>query len=210
MSDSEDSTVTYTEAPLSPEFVPKPVYPEFMPPEDEVFPAEEQPLPAVVSPTTDSPGYIADSNPDEDEVDPEEDLEEDPKEDPTDYPTDGGDDDDDEMSHPMMTRMRIMMLRRTRMRRRSTQLRLTLSYHLYTVLRLGCKPHALGDSSKEYSQKVNNMLLNDFSLADPEWIPRFRTKTYPAESDQKDKIAHAMDDNGYPQKRYMKYIMNVR
>ncbi|GJX81485.1 hypothetical protein Tco_0330966 [Tanacetum coccineum] len=67
---------------------------EFIPPEDEVFPAEEQPLPAVVSPTTDSPGYIADSNPDEDEVDPEEDLEEDPKEDPTDYPTDGGDDDD--------------------------------------------------------------------------------------------------------------------
>ncbi|GJX69318.1 hypothetical protein Tco_0305045 [Tanacetum coccineum] len=86
------------QAPLLPEFVPKPVYPEFMPLEDEVFPAEEQPLPAVVSPTTDSPGYIADSNPDEDEVDPEEDLEEDPKEDPTDYPTDGGDDDDDDES----------------------------------------------------------------------------------------------------------------
>ncbi|GJU87574.1 putative reverse transcriptase domain-containing protein [Tanacetum coccineum] len=29
-----------------------------MPPEDHVFPAEEQPLPAVVSPTADSPGYI--------------------------------------------------------------------------------------------------------------------------------------------------------
>ncbi|GJR35466.1 hypothetical protein Tco_1211150 [Tanacetum coccineum] len=31
---------------------------EFMPPEDHVFPAEEQPLPAVVSPTADSSGYI--------------------------------------------------------------------------------------------------------------------------------------------------------
>ncbi|GJZ82630.1 hypothetical protein Tco_0647803 [Tanacetum coccineum] len=74
MSDSEDSTVTYIEAPPShdyvssleypplPEFVPEPVYPEFMPPEDEVFPTEEQPLPAAVSPTTDSPGYIADSD----------------------------------------------------------------------------------------------------------------------------------------------------
>nr|GFB27158.1 hypothetical protein [Tanacetum cinerariifolium] len=42
------------------------------------------PLPA----TADSPGYIADSNPEEDE--------EDPKEDPTDYPTDRDDDDEDE------------------------------------------------------------------------------------------------------------------
>ncbi|GKB27307.1 putative reverse transcriptase domain-containing protein [Tanacetum coccineum] len=92
------------QAPLLPEFVPEPVYPEFMPPEDEVFPAEEQPLPAAFLPTTDSPGYIADSDPEEDEVDLEEDPEEDPKEDPeedsTDYPTDGGDDDndDDELS----------------------------------------------------------------------------------------------------------------
>ncbi|GKB27139.1 hypothetical protein Tco_0866540 [Tanacetum coccineum] len=72
------------QAPLSPEFVPKPVYLEFMPSEDEVFPAEEQPLPAAVSPTTDSLGYIADSDP------------EDPEEDPIDYPADGGDDDDDD------------------------------------------------------------------------------------------------------------------
>ncbi|GJY11060.1 hypothetical protein Tco_0379245 [Tanacetum coccineum] len=68
---------------LSPEFVPKHVYPEFKPPKDEVFPAKEQPLPVAVSPTADSPGYIADFNP-----------EEDPEEDPTDYPVDGGDDDD--------------------------------------------------------------------------------------------------------------------
>ncbi|GJZ19763.1 integrase, catalytic region, zinc finger, CCHC-type containing protein [Tanacetum coccineum] len=101
MSDSEDFTVTYTEAPPSPDyvlgpeepeqapplpkFIPEPIYPEFMPPEDEVFPAEEQPLPTVVSPTSDSPGYIADSDPKED-----------PEEDPVDYPADGGDDDDDD------------------------------------------------------------------------------------------------------------------
>ncbi|GJY64362.1 hypothetical protein Tco_0465822 [Tanacetum coccineum] len=54
-----------------------------MPPEDDVLPTEEQPLPAAISPTVDSPGYITES-------DPEEDLEEDDKdleEDPTDYPT---------------------------------------------------------------------------------------------------------------------------
>ncbi|GJS79588.1 hypothetical protein Tco_0729469, partial [Tanacetum coccineum] len=147
MSDSEDSTVTYTEvsspfadlsdigspgvdgppvmpedpyayvvaafqAPPSPDYVPgpeepeqappspvyvpyvpEPVYPEFMPPEDEVLPAEEQPLPAAVSPTADSPGYVPESDPEED---PEEDDDEDPEEDPADYPADGGDDGDDE------------------------------------------------------------------------------------------------------------------
>ncbi|GKG20049.1 hypothetical protein Tco_0379850, partial [Tanacetum coccineum] len=63
-----------------------------MPSKDDVFPAEDKPLLAVVSPTTDSPGYITDSNPDEDEEDPEED--------PTNYPADRGDDneDDDESS----------------------------------------------------------------------------------------------------------------
>ncbi|GKC95646.1 hypothetical protein Tco_1161088 [Tanacetum coccineum] len=74
-------------APL-PDFVLKPVYPEFMPPEDEVLRSKEQPLPAAVSPTTDSPGYAPESNPEED---PEEDDDEDPKEDPA----DGGDDGDD-------------------------------------------------------------------------------------------------------------------
>ncbi|GKG63075.1 hypothetical protein Tco_0638722, partial [Tanacetum coccineum] len=59
--------------------------------EDEVFPTEEQPLPAAVSPTGNSPGYIADFDPEKDEDDPEED----PEEDPTNYPADGGDDDDD-------------------------------------------------------------------------------------------------------------------
>ncbi|GKC34265.1 hypothetical protein Tco_1046649 [Tanacetum coccineum] len=74
-------------------YVPEPVYPEFIPPEDEVFLAEEQPLPAATSPTADSPGYIPKSDP---ERDPEEDGEEDLEEDPADYPTDRRDDDDDD------------------------------------------------------------------------------------------------------------------
>ncbi|GKB62059.1 hypothetical protein Tco_0918245 [Tanacetum coccineum] len=147
MSDSEDSTVTYTEvsspfadlsdigspgvdgppvmtedpyayvvaafqAPPSPDYVPGPeepehappspvyvpyvpesVYPKFMPPEDEVFPAEEQLLPVATSPTADSPDYVPESDPKED---PKEDDDEDPEEDPADYHTDGGDDGDDE------------------------------------------------------------------------------------------------------------------
>ncbi|GKF49848.1 hypothetical protein Tco_0143099, partial [Tanacetum coccineum] len=140
MSDSEDSTVTYTavsspfadlpdigspgvdgppvmledpyvyvvaafQAPPSPDYVPGPEYPpspdfvlepvylEFMPPEDEVLLAEEQPLPAALSPTSDSPGYVPESDPEED---PEEDDDEDPEEDPADYPADRGDDGDDE------------------------------------------------------------------------------------------------------------------
>nr|GEX43080.1 putative reverse transcriptase domain-containing protein [Tanacetum cinerariifolium] len=67
------------------EFVPEPVYLEFMLAEDYILPAEEQPLPAAASPTTESPCYI-------DESDPKDDLEEDP----ADYPVDGGDEGDNE------------------------------------------------------------------------------------------------------------------
>nr|GEX78742.1 ribonuclease H-like domain-containing protein [Tanacetum cinerariifolium] len=75
------------------DFVPEPIYLEFIPPEDDVFPAEEQPLPTAVSPTTDSLGYITESDPDEDlEEEDDEDLEEDP----ADYPTNRDDDDDEE------------------------------------------------------------------------------------------------------------------
>nr|GEU87344.1 hypothetical protein [Tanacetum cinerariifolium] len=57
--------------PHDPNFVPEPIYPEYVPLEDEhILLAEEQPLPHVVSPTVESPGYVAES-------DPEEDLEED-------------------------------------------------------------------------------------------------------------------------------------
>ncbi|GJX07107.1 hypothetical protein Tco_0195039 [Tanacetum coccineum] len=51
---------------------------------------EDQPLPVDASPTTLSPSYIADSNPEEDE--------EDPKENPADYLADGGDNNDNESS----------------------------------------------------------------------------------------------------------------
>ncbi|GKE51837.1 hypothetical protein Tco_1486993, partial [Tanacetum coccineum] len=81
--------VSGPEYPPSPHFVPEPVYLEFMPLEDEVLLAEEQPLPTAVSPTADSPCYVPESDPEED---PEEDDDEDPQEDPTDYPADGGDD----------------------------------------------------------------------------------------------------------------------
>nr|GEY30647.1 transposase, mutator type [Tanacetum cinerariifolium] len=77
-------------APPTPEFVLEPVYPEFMPPTDDVLPAEEHPLPATVLPATDSPGYILESNPEEDNKDPKEDL--------ANYPTDREDDDEEEES----------------------------------------------------------------------------------------------------------------
>ncbi|GJU83359.1 hypothetical protein Tco_1285724 [Tanacetum coccineum] len=126
ISDSENSTVTYTEvsspfedlsdigspgvAPPSPDYVPgpeeleqapplpdfvlEPVYPEFIPLEDEVLPAEEQPLPAAASPTADSLGYVPESDPKEDQ---EEDDDEDPEEDPTNRGDNG--DDEDELSN---------------------------------------------------------------------------------------------------------------
>ncbi|GKF61052.1 hypothetical protein Tco_0181106, partial [Tanacetum coccineum] len=115
MSDSEDSTVTYTAVSssfgglsdigslgvvgLEHEGLPwmldnpyvQPVYPEFMPPEDEILSAEEQPLLAADSPTADSPGYILESDPEED---PEEDDDEDLEEDPADKGDDGDDEDE--------------------------------------------------------------------------------------------------------------------
>nr|GEX93282.1 hypothetical protein [Tanacetum cinerariifolium]GEX97363.1 hypothetical protein [Tanacetum cinerariifolium]GEZ22082.1 hypothetical protein [Tanacetum cinerariifolium] len=54
------------EAPPSPDYIPGPEYPEYLPPADDVFPAEEQPLPAAISPTAESPGYITDLEPEMD------------------------------------------------------------------------------------------------------------------------------------------------
>ncbi|GJR20237.1 hypothetical protein Tco_0968764, partial [Tanacetum coccineum] len=77
-----------------PDFIPEPVYPEYILLEDEhVFPAEEQPLPPVDSPTAESPGYISESDPEEDLEEYEDDELEDG---PADYPMDGGDDGDDD------------------------------------------------------------------------------------------------------------------
>nr|GEY74989.1 hypothetical protein [Tanacetum cinerariifolium] len=69
------------QAPPLPDFVPELIYLKFMPLEYEILPAEEQPFPAADSPTADSPGYIPES---------------DPEEDPADYPVERDDDDDKE------------------------------------------------------------------------------------------------------------------
>ncbi|GKC69320.1 hypothetical protein Tco_1115203, partial [Tanacetum coccineum] len=69
-----------------------------MPPDEHVFPVEEQPLPPVDSPTVESPRYVAESDPEED---PEEYEDDETEDDPVDYPMDGGDDgydDDDDSS----------------------------------------------------------------------------------------------------------------
>ncbi|GJW92166.1 hypothetical protein Tco_0169719 [Tanacetum coccineum] len=117
MSDSDESGVTHTEIsstfeelsdigspgvvpspyyipgpeePQSPpplDYVLEPIYPKYMPQEDEVFPAEEQPLPAAQS-----PDYVPESDL---EADLKEDDDENPDEDPVDYPADGDDDENE-------------------------------------------------------------------------------------------------------------------
>ncbi|GJS81022.1 hypothetical protein Tco_0747563, partial [Tanacetum coccineum] len=78
------------------DYVPKPIYPEYIPLEDEhEFPVEEQPLPPVDSPTAESPGYVVESDPKED---PEEYEDDETEDGPVDYPMNKGDDDDDDSS----------------------------------------------------------------------------------------------------------------
>ncbi|GJT10245.1 hypothetical protein Tco_0857287 [Tanacetum coccineum] len=110
MSDSEGSAVTYTsvytdsepgrvfwgtdeedEDEREPRFI-EVHDTDFVP--ENVFPAEEQPLPPVDSPTVESPGYIAESDPEED---PEYEDDEDQGS-PVDYPMGGGDDGGDDDS----------------------------------------------------------------------------------------------------------------
>ncbi|GKD72212.1 hypothetical protein Tco_1330494 [Tanacetum coccineum] len=53
--------------PHDPDYVPEPIYLEYIPLEDEHdFPVEEQPLPSIDSPTAESPGYVVESDPEED------------------------------------------------------------------------------------------------------------------------------------------------
>nr|GFB78650.1 hypothetical protein [Tanacetum cinerariifolium] len=76
------------------DYVPEPMYPKYIPLEDEhVLLAGEQPLPPVNSPTVESPGYVAESDP---EADPEEYEDDKAEEGLVDYPIDGGDDGDDD------------------------------------------------------------------------------------------------------------------
>nr|GEX39202.1 copia protein [Tanacetum cinerariifolium] len=80
--------------PHDPDFVPEPIYPEYIPLEDEhILSAEEQPLPPIVSPTAESPRYVAESDPEEDPEEYEDDETEDGL---IDYPMDGGDDGDND------------------------------------------------------------------------------------------------------------------
>ncbi|GJV01223.1 hypothetical protein Tco_1334792, partial [Tanacetum coccineum] len=79
--------------PHDPDYVPEPMYPEYIPLKDEqVFLAEEKPLPHVVSPTAESPGYVVESDPEEDLKEYEDDE---TKDGPVDYLIDGGEDGDD-------------------------------------------------------------------------------------------------------------------
>ncbi|GJU26902.1 hypothetical protein Tco_1165523, partial [Tanacetum coccineum] len=101
MSNSKDSTVTYTvvSSPFEdgsdigssrvdrPPIMPEDPYAYIMA-AYQILPAEEQPLPAAASPTADSPGYVPEFDPEEDDEDPEED--------PADYPAYRDDDDDDD------------------------------------------------------------------------------------------------------------------
>nr|GEV10465.1 hypothetical protein [Tanacetum cinerariifolium] len=92
---SVSSAVTYTSVytdsePERDEDRREPMYPEYIQLEDEhVLLAEEKPLPPVDSPTAESPGYVAESDPKEYKDDESEDG-------PVDYPMDGGDDGDDD------------------------------------------------------------------------------------------------------------------
>nr|GEU98477.1 hypothetical protein [Tanacetum cinerariifolium] len=103
------------------DFVPEPIYPDYIPLEDEhVLSAEEQPLPPVVLPTAESPEYVAESDPEEDPKEYEDDETEDSS---VDYPMDGGDDGDDDDGDSSRDDATIRMRKRTRRmrrRRRST------------------------------------------------------------------------------------------
>ncbi|GKE20219.1 hypothetical protein Tco_1431731, partial [Tanacetum coccineum] len=73
------------QAPLWPDYVPGPEYPEYLAPSDKEVLVEDQPYAVADSPIALSPGYVADS-----------DLEEDSEDGLVDYPADGGDGDDDD------------------------------------------------------------------------------------------------------------------
>nr|GEV07256.1 putative reverse transcriptase domain-containing protein [Tanacetum cinerariifolium] len=113
---SSDSTVTYTsvssedisfwgirffmmEQPDSPEAALQshiqtpPVLQDEDEQDEHLLLAEEQPLPPVVSPTVESPEYVAKSDPEED---PEEYEDDETEDGPVNYPMDGGDDGDDD------------------------------------------------------------------------------------------------------------------
>nr|GEW92538.1 hypothetical protein [Tanacetum cinerariifolium] len=79
--------------PHDPDYVPEPMYPEYIALEDKhVLLAEEQPLPPIVSPIAESPEYVTELDREEDPEEYEDDEMEDGL---VDYPMDGGDDGDE-------------------------------------------------------------------------------------------------------------------
>ncbi|GKD34905.1 hypothetical protein Tco_1250414 [Tanacetum coccineum] len=100
MSDSDESGVTYTKISSTFDELSDIGSPGV---EDEVFPTEEQPLPAAALLTAQSPNYVSESDP---KADPEEDDDEDPEEDHDDEDDDmdiEADDDEEEEEHPAPT-----------------------------------------------------------------------------------------------------------
>nr|GEW02707.1 hypothetical protein [Tanacetum cinerariifolium] len=94
VSQDEDEREPMFIQPHDPNYAPKPMYPDYIPLEDEhVLPAEEQPLPPIDLPTAESPGYVSESDPEED---PEEYKDDESEDGQVDYPMDGGDDGDDD------------------------------------------------------------------------------------------------------------------
>ncbi|GJY29641.1 hypothetical protein Tco_0405408 [Tanacetum coccineum] len=72
---------------FSPDYIPGPEYPKYLALSDEEVPIEDQPYAIADSPIALYPGYVADSDPEEDYEDG-----------PVDYPADEGDGDDDDSS----------------------------------------------------------------------------------------------------------------
>ncbi|GKF00194.1 hypothetical protein Tco_0023544 [Tanacetum coccineum] len=128
--DEESSRVTYTSvssefeepsdacsprviAPPSPDYVPRPEYPEYLAPSDVELPIKDQPYVTYALPTTLSLGYITDSDPKDESEDGA-----------TCYPADRGDDNDDDSFGMMLTtrtrRRPLRRIRRRRMRRRKS------------------------------------------------------------------------------------------
>ncbi|GKG28208.1 hypothetical protein Tco_0406535, partial [Tanacetum coccineum] len=67
-------------SPVEIPYIPEPEYPEYLVPSEDEAPMADQPLPADASPAALSPGYVPDSDPEEEHAD---------------YPADGGDGDDE-------------------------------------------------------------------------------------------------------------------
>ncbi|GKD73365.1 hypothetical protein Tco_1331647, partial [Tanacetum coccineum] len=70
-------------SPIEIPYIPEPEHPEYLVPSEDEAPMEDQPLPIDASPTTLSPGYMPDSDPEEDSGEH------------ADYPADGGDGDNE-------------------------------------------------------------------------------------------------------------------